>query len=59
MKAEASQIEKERDQARKSAQLWKEVALIAVGIGIGEILGGPTGAIIGGVGGFVLLMINY
>lgn len=59
LEAEISRIEKARDQAKKSAQLWKGVALIAVGIGIGEILGGPTGAIIGGVGGFVLLMINY
>lgn len=57
MKAEAAQIEKERDKARRSAQLWKAAAFIAAGTGAGFALGGQTGATIGAIAGALLQVI--
>lgn len=57
MKAEAAQIEKERDKARRSAQLWKAAAFITAGAGAGFALGGSTGAAIGAIGGTLLNIV--
>jgi len=57
MKAEAEAIEKERDQARRSAQLWKAAAFITAGAGAGYAIGGPVGAAIGAIGGTLLNIV--
>ncbi|NLX15015.1 MAG: hypothetical protein GXY44_15380 [Phycisphaerales bacterium] len=57
MKAEAAAIEKERDQARRSAQLWKAAAFITAGAGAGFALGGQAGAAAGAVAGALLQVI--
>jgi chromosome segregation ATPase len=57
LEAEISRIEKARDQARRSAQLWKAAAFITAGAGAGFAIGGPTGAAIGATGGIFVFII--
>lgn len=57
MKAEAAQIEKERDKAKKSTQLWKAAAFIASGSGIGYAIGGLSGAAVGTIAGALLNIV--
>lgn len=57
MKEEAAQIEKERDRARRSAQLWKAAAFITAGAGAGFAIGGQIGAAAGAVAGALLQVI--
>ncbi|MEL7555650.1 MAG: hypothetical protein AAGU26_05695 [bacterium] len=54
MKAEAAAIEQERDQARRSAQLWKAAAIITAGTGAGFVIGGNKGVFFGVISSFLL-----
>ena len=57
LQEEAAQIEKDRDQARRSVQLWKAAAFIATGAGAGFAIGGQAGAAAGAVAGALLQII--
>lgn len=57
LEAEISRIEKARDQAKKSTQLWKAAAFIASGSGIGYAIGGLSGAAVGTIAGALLNIV--
>jgi len=57
LQEEAAQIEKERDQARIYAQLWKAAAFITVGAGAGFAIGGQVGAAAGAIAGALLQIV--